>query len=534
MFNVFLLLLLIVTQFAFATDPYPRNEAIDIRHYVFQLEVNDSTDVIAGKANVTVLFKKSVSEFFLDLIGKSSKGFGMTVSSVLLGNLPVAFEHRNNRLRISVPASTQANTALTFEIFYAGIPEDGLVIGKNKYGDRGFFGDNWPDRGRHWLPVLDHPSDKSAVDFIVMAPHHYSVVANGIKLEESYIDEKRRLTHWREEAPIPVKVMVVGIARFAIQKAGMVDNIAVESWVYPQNRDEGFYDYAVAVKVLEYFHRNIGPYSFKKLANVQSKTRWGGLENASAIFYTESSVNGKGDHEGLIAHEEAHQWFGNSATENDWHHVWLSEGFATYFASLYLEHAHGRQRLIEEQQKDRDQAIAYFKRKPSPIVDTTITDINNVLSTNTYQKAGWVLHMLRHRLGDEVFWKGTRAYYAAYQFKNAITDDFVKVMEAVSGQNLKPFFRQWLYQAGHPQVEALWRQGKRKGEIQLEVLQRQKHLFQFPLEVAITSAKGETVLKTLEISRVSQKIDLKLDFEPQAITLDPDSWLLFEGKTQKK
>lgn len=111
--------------------------------------------------------------------------------------------------------------------------------------------------------------------------------------------------------------MVVGIARFAVQQVGKVDNITVESWVYPQNRAEGFYDYSVALKVLDYFHRHIGPYPFKKLANVQSKTRWGGLENASAIFYSESSVNGKADHEDLIAHEEAHQRFGNSASEND-------------------------------------------------------------------------------------------------------------------------------------------------------------------------------------------------------------------------
>ncbi len=148
--------------------------------------------------------------------------------------------------------------------------------------------------------------------------------------------------------------MVAGIARFAVQHAGKVNDISVESWVYPQNRLEGFYDYAVAVKVLDYFHNHIGPYSYKKLANVQSKTRWGGLENANTIFYSENSVTGKGERESLIAHEEAHQWFGNSATENDWHHVWLSEGFATYFASLYLENTYGHDRLVEEQKIDRE------------------------------------------------------------------------------------------------------------------------------------------------------------------------------------
>ncbi|MFN7793070.1 MAG: M1 family aminopeptidase, partial [Cyclobacteriaceae bacterium] len=327
--NKLLSLLLFIATASFATDPYPRNPFIDVKQYTFQLEVNDSTDVIYGKASILILFKKSIAEFELDLTNKNAQGFGMEVTQVRLDGKTLSFQHKNDRLKIILDQRITINEQLSFKIDYKGIPQDGLIIGKNKYGDRGFFGDNWPDRGHHWLPVIDHPSDKSAVDFIIIAPLHYAVVSNGLKIEESFIDSKRKLTHWREEVPIPVKVMVVGIARFAVQHAGKVDDISVESWVYPQNRVEGFYDYAVAVKVLDYFHRNIGPYPFKKLANVQSKTRWGGLENASAIFYSESSVNGKADHEGLIAHEEAHQWFGNSASENDWHHVWLSEGFAT-------------------------------------------------------------------------------------------------------------------------------------------------------------------------------------------------------------
>lgn len=200
-----------------ATDPYRRNSAIDIQQYIFQLEVNDSTNAIAGKALITILFKKSIGTFELDLMGFTAKGTGMTVSSILLNQKSISFQHLENILRIDLSDATQVNQTLTFEINYSGIPEDGLVIGLNKFGDRGFFGDNWPDRGHYWLPVVDHPSDKSAVEFIILAPHHYCVIANGIKVEESFVDEKRKLTHWKEEVPIPVKVMVVGIARFAVQ-----------------------------------------------------------------------------------------------------------------------------------------------------------------------------------------------------------------------------------------------------------------------------------------------------------------------------
>lgn len=291
---VWIVAALLFNNYCRATDPYPKNKFIDVTHYQFYLEVNDSTDVIYGEASVTILFKKAIAAFDLDLTNKNTAGKGMEVLDVSAGGLATTYSHTGNKLRITLAALPQENQTVIFKIRYRGEPQDGLIIGKNKYGDRGFFGDNWPDRAHHWLPVVDHPSDKSSVDFSINAPLHYSVVANGIKVEESFVSEKRKLTRWHEEVPIPVKVMVVGIARFATELAGKVDGIPVESWVYPQNKAEGFYDYAVATRVLDFFHTHIGGYSYKKLANVQSKTRWGGLENANTIFYYENSVTGKG------------------------------------------------------------------------------------------------------------------------------------------------------------------------------------------------------------------------------------------------
>jgi aminopeptidase N len=208
-----LILLLFISFYSRATDPYKRNPAIDILHYTFQLEVNDSTDVIAGKASVSIKFKKPTTEFELDLIGKDKSAKGMSVSAIMLDGKKLTFNHSSDRIKITLPNPAKENEALNFEINYSGIPQDGLIIGKNKFNDRGFFGDNWPNRGHHWLPVVDHPSDKATVDFIVIAPMHYSVVANGIKVEESFLDANRKLTHWHEEVPIGVKVMVVGVLR---------------------------------------------------------------------------------------------------------------------------------------------------------------------------------------------------------------------------------------------------------------------------------------------------------------------------------
>ena len=136
--------------------------------------------------------------------------------------------------------------------------------------------------------------------------------------------------------------MVIGVADFAVNLAGMIDNcIPVYSWVFPEDRDKGFYDYAQAMEILPFFIKNVGPYGYKKLANVQSKTTFGGLENANTIFYHENSIDGTRKSETLLAHEIAHQWFGNMATEKSFAHLWLSEGFATYMTILYMENKYG-------------------------------------------------------------------------------------------------------------------------------------------------------------------------------------------------
>ena len=176
-----------------ATDPYPKNDAIDVKHYTFQLEVNDSTNVISGQATIVISFNKEVADFELDLANKNERAEGMEIIQIVSGESKLRFTHQHDRIRIFLSPSARTHDQLTFMIYYRGIPRDGLTIGKNKFGDRGFFGDNWPDRGHHWLPVVDHPSDKASVDFIVIAPLHYSVVAaiQNDDLSEGVPDDSR-------------------------------------------------------------------------------------------------------------------------------------------------------------------------------------------------------------------------------------------------------------------------------------------------------------------------------------------------------
>lgn len=498
---------------------------VDVLRYVFHLEISESSDRILGLTEVDIrLPDAGIERISLDLDEE-----GMEVESVRWGDKDLVFTHKQQGLTIQLPEPGEAEDSLTLNISYAGTPVDGLIIGENKYGDRTFFGDNWPNRAHYWLPTVDHPADKAFCEFIVKAPNEFQVVANGELIEETDLNPGQRLTHWRSTVPLPTKVMVMGAARFAVQYVGDVNGTPVSSWVYPQDRMKGFFDYALAMQVVAMMEDYIGEYPYAKLANVQSKTRYGGMENASNIFYSESSVTGDRRSETLIAHEIAHQWFGNSASEASWYHIWLSEGFATYFTSLYMEATYGREPLLTLMQANRSQVLASSASR-KPVVDPTVKDLNALLSTNAYQKGAWILHMLRRQIGDKAFQQAVRTYYEKYKLSNALSEDFQQVVEEVSGEPLQTFFQQWLYQPGFPVLKTDWTYDANKKQIELTIKQTQKgKLFQFPLDIRIDpKVKGTSQIKQLDISKKEESFSIKVPWEPYQLKLDPDTWLLFK------
>lgn len=507
----------------YAQDVYERNELADVKKYVFNLSVNDESNEVIGVAEILVDFKVKLDTFKLDLVGKNGL-YGMKLTEVLENRNKANYIFRNDKIYI-IPASGKSSSS-RLKISYKGIPEKGLVIDTTKYGQRAFFGDNWPNLAKYWLPCVDHPYDKAAVEFHITAPEYYDVIATGKKTEESSLGKGLKLTSYREDAPVAVKVMTIGLTRFAHQLTGSVGDIEVSSWVYPENRLEGFADFEEAINMLQYFVNRVGPYSYSKLANVQAKTKWRGLENAGAISYAEKLITGEKKIQELMAHEIAHQWFGNSVTEDNWNHVWLSEGFATYLAILYLEEVHGSDRRKLEVAKDKKEVFDFYVKNPGAIIDPSLKNPEKMANINAYQKASWMLHMLRHQLGDTLFWEGIQDYYSLYQNKNVLSSDFQKAMEQVSGEKLKEFFDQWLYIEGHPQLKWTWKY--KKGKVVITVKQKQKHhTFKFPLEFGFDLG-DQTEIHTFQISKSSQKFEIETGSKPYQVLIDPDSWLLFE------
>ena len=278
--NILSVLLFFFAYIISAQDTYQRNTSANIKNYIFNLSLNDSTNTILGESHITIDFKNHLNEFALDLVAKSEK-FGMVITEILEDSVKADYTFEGNKIKI-IPTKKTTKQRV-YKIKYQGIPERGLVIDTTKFGKRSFFGDNWPNLARHWLPSVDHPSDKASIEFRITAPEHYDVLATGEKIEESNLDNGYKLTIYKEPAPVAMKVVTIGVTKFASRLLEEVDGIPISAWVYPENRIDGFSDYSVATDVMKYFIENIGPYSYAKLANMQAKTQWGGLENAGTI-----------------------------------------------------------------------------------------------------------------------------------------------------------------------------------------------------------------------------------------------------------
>jgi aminopeptidase N len=286
--------------------------------------------------------------------------------------------------------------------------------------------------------------------------------------------------------------------------------------------------------VLDFLAEHVGPYSYEKLANVQANGVRGGMESATSIFYGDDSVGDKHSRRwrGVIIHEIAHQWFGNSVTESDWDDVWLSEGFATYFTQLFVEHADGRDEADAMRAASRDTIREFYAKNPDyRVVHDNLSDMEQLLSgPGTYQKGAWTLHMLRGIVGDAAFWSGIRAYYRSHQNGNATTADFRRAMEQAAGRELSWFFEQWLTRGGFLKLRVRFTHDAAAKQLRLDVEQLQPGpAFRVPVDLAV-SVEGEPRprLERIELSDKRQTLRLPLDRQPKSVALDPHAFVLMD------
>ena len=458
-----------------------------------------------------------------------------------MNNAVAQFRHDSSRVRIALPAGS--GDTLRIAVRYHGAPRDGLIISRDSAGYWTAFGDNFPDRARQWLATVDHPSDKATVEWVVRAPQSHRVIGNGELLEETPELSASGappmvLTRWRSMRPLYTAVMVIGVAPFAVYELGntacnlgeMPGCVRQSVWITPDVRSYMPGPFARAGEMLALFARLVGPYPYSKLAHVQSSTRYGGMENASAIFYADNIYRRRTMSEGLIAHETAHQWFGDAVTTREWPHVWLSEGFATYFAALWTEHSAGDSAFRAGMSQMRRQVIGSRVTGEKPIIDEGLDDLGRVLNSNVYQKAGFTLHMLRREIGDSAFFRGIRSYYMKHRHGNALTEDFQREVEASSGRKLGWFFDQWMRRPGVANLTVAWRWDRRASTLVLTASQDAAHApYQLGLSMDVTDARGKVhrVRTTVPAARVGTlQVRLRIDGAPSTVVFDPDVSIL--------
>lgn len=515
-----------------ATSTLLAQAKFDVQHYGLGMTFDLKKGKLFLQELITLERLDNGNQIALDLIAKGNDGYGMEVISVKYMKDPIPWHQDSSHLYIDISTITEYRE-MTFLIELRGIPKDGLIIGNNKFNDPTIFADNWPNRAKNWYACHDHPSDKAMYSFDVFVPKDFEVVANGRLSYDTPIQKgKKKWWSYVILEPIATKVAVVGIADFLVKEIAKIDDMTISAAVYPKDSIKATASFSCAADILTYYSNKIGPYPYLDLMNVQSTTRYGGMENAGCIFYDEQALNNDKRSTHLVAHEIAHQWFGNCVTESDWPHLWLSEGFATYLTNLYIQKTEGDLAFKAQMAQDRSRVVRFYQQFKKPLVDTLTTDLNALLNPNAYQKGAWILHMLRLQIGEEPFFKGLQAYFNTYQHGNASTEDFCKVMLAqVEGEfkiDLRYFLDQWLYQSGHPIIAANFRENE--GQVFLDIEQIQEAFFVFPLLVSIYQNGQLVVQKNLIINdrNASFLLPELTSIANCTYVLDPKVSLLFE------
>lgn len=503
------------------------------------LVFNDQlTEIMSARTNISVLVLKD-SLVTLDF------DFGeMSVESVTVGDQPARFEQAQGKLNVSLAQPAAKGQRLSVSVKYHGRPKDGLVLTADKDGKPSATGDNWPDRVHHWIPCLDHPSAKATVSFTVTAPARDLVVANGQLTAKRDNTDNTRTWIYTEGVPIPPYCMVIAVGDYALLEPQQPALTPLFYYTPQSDRQFSQQGFTPAAPSVELFSRTVAPYPYEKLALIVGATRFGGMENSSAIVFASTlfsppkvaqplsnRFNIRRGLEEVVAHEVAHQWFGDSVTEATWSDLWLSEGFATYFAGLFVERYEGVETFREYMKRKGETYFTYEKERRAPIFDPDTRDLNELLNPNNYEKGAWVLHMLRSMLGDEKFFNGIRAYYAAHKSATATTEDLRAALEKAAGVSLREFFTRWIYGSGHPVYAPTWtwqQIGKTAGVLTIRLRQTQADAAfpnPLPVEIMLQNDKTRTVINP------TGKLTIKsipLSQRPVDLRFDPDETILKE------
>jgi aminopeptidase N len=519
---------------------YMPSRQYDLQHLRLDLAFDWDARSIAGTATNTL------SPLLPGLDELVFHAAGLDVQNVRVDgqSRPFTVDPRARTLTVRLERAYGPQDRLAVAVDYSARPQAGLYfVGP----DRGYptkprqiYSQGETELNRYWFPSWDYPNDRTTTEMIATVKRPFEVVGNGELLEVADLPDGRRTYHWRMDVPHTTYLVSVAIGEFT-KVSDEWQGVPVDYYVPPSAEAEARArrSFGDTPKILEYFSQATGrPYPYAKYAQaVVIDYMAGGMENISASTQSVRTLHDARaaldfTSERLVAHEAAHQWFGDLLTCEDWSNAWLNEGFAQYFMALYKRHAHGDDEFALEMDELRahylDEALQRYRR---PIVSRRYANPLDMFDIHTYQKGALVLHMVHYLLGEEGWWKGIRSYVDRFAGRTVTTPDFQRAMEEATGGSLGALFDPYVYGAGHPELKVTWDWEPQTRQVHLEVRQVQKldeqtGLFSFPLEVALVG-ETETVVRQVPVAaRELQDLYISLDQRPRTVVLDPQGWIL--------
>ena len=524
---------------------WSRDRQVDVTHIRLDIEIDPNVDPgtngLRGKVTHTVRpFLDGLSELVLDCAE-------LTVSKCVVGGRAAKFTVEDGKLSIALPKDVRAGRDLRVEVHYAGEPRRGLYFIRPDEDRPDMRREVWSqgqdEDSRHWFPCFDYPNEKQTSEMLVTVPSGFLVLSNGRPVGTPKGPRGGAKTyHWRFDHPHVTYLMMVAVGAYEVHETKWRD-VPVTYWSPPGQLADVKRTLGRTPRMMTLFSKLTGVrYPYPQYAQVFVQDFiFGGMENTSATTLTDTAILDPTAApevwmDGLVAHELAHQWFGDLVTCRDWSHGWLNEGFASFLETVWKRAADG---IDEESYYRLGQHDAYLAEDSGsyrrPIVCKDYVEPIEIFDRHLYQKGASVLHMLAEELGEELFWTCVGHYLRRHANGSVVTDDLRRAIEDVTGRNLEWFFDQWVHHGGHPALRVTMK--KERGGVAVTVEQTQKPddmtpLFRCGVGLRIETDKG-SVQRRLDISESRQTFHIDVKGKVGWIAFDPGAHLLWSGEVKQ-
>lgn len=547
LFGFLMLLLVHYGLFAQQMDIYQRpvtlepDRDFDAIHYRIKLDIDMERKQLTGQNTVTLTPLRS------DLKRVSLDAVSLDVSDVLDNKgFPLSYTQGEEKVHINLSRTYSYADTLTFTIKYLlGKQVEGLkFIDETETNPMQVSSDCWPNKARQWIPCYDYPHDKVTQEMIVTVDNNYKVLSNGKLLSITENQEKGKHTyHWKQSLPHSTYLTNLSIADYTVIEDSL-DALPVNYWVYERHEKDAKISFAKTPYMIDFFTRLYGyPYPWEKYDQVVSAHQGGGAEATSATLLGEGAVTTSEEEidfsfEGILAHEVAHQWWGDLVTCRSWEHNWINESFATYSDYLYKRYDWGEDEAAYDLLRKKN---AYLReannRYMRPIVFNRYENPGQNFDSHAYPKGANVLHMLRFVLGDDTFFRVISQFLHQFEFQAVSTQDFMRCAKEVSGLNMDLFFEQFLFHPGHAVFEVSKNWDESTKILALEIKQTQDKwenvpIYTIPVTIGFYHTDGKRVEKIALKDRV-EKFEFKFDTAPLMVRFDEGNHLLKEWTFNK-